>query len=188
MQMNRFFNTNPVKYYFILILFTLTSFKGNEKWAFDTEKSSVIFIAKNIGMRVTGTIKGMKIESNFNGTDIINARFNGSIQVNTIDTKNKMRDKHLRSSDYFDTEKYPTISFKSDKVITNGSSLAMKGNLTIKKTTKEVLIPFTIEENGNQKILTGEVNILRKDFELGSNTTLIMADEIKVRIIATFIK
>lgn len=161
----------------------------NSKWRLNSEKSSVVFIAKNIGLNVPGQMKGMKVSANYNEEDIFSSSFVGSIETATIDTKNSLRNNHLKSSDYFDVKKYPQITFKSKHIEKNGAVLAVVGDLTIKNVTKEVKINFTVDKKNNDThIFTGDLNVKRIDFDLGMRTDIIMADEIKVRIIATFEK
>ena len=157
-----------------------------QDWKLNENESSVIFIAKNLGMKVSGKIAGMKVTENYDAENIFASRFVGTIDVSTIDTQISMRDNHLKSSDYFDVSKYPIITFKSKEITEAGSSLKVVGNLTIKGVIKEVAIIFTVQKTGNKHTLVGNVTIQRKDFDLGSNTTLVMADTIQVRIIAVF--
>jgi polyisoprenoid-binding protein YceI len=157
-----------------------------QTWKLNEKESHIIFIAKNLGMKVSGKISGMKVTGNYNDENIFASTFVGSIDVSTIDTKITLRDNHLRSSDYFDVEKYPIILFKSKEIIRAGSALKVIGDLTIKGVTKETEVTFTVQKAGNKHTLVGNVTIQRKDYDLGSNTTVIMADTIQVRIIAVF--
>ncbi|MDX2188597.1 MAG: YceI family protein [Bacteroidota bacterium] len=173
-----------ILYLVLSILFFQKANAGN--WKFNEKESFVIFIAKNLGMSVSGKISGMKVSGNYNSENVFASNFIGSIDIATIDTKISMRDNHLKSSDYFDIKKYPKITFKSQEIKESGSVLKVIGDVTIKGVTKEIEIPFVIQKNGNKHTFVGDVTIQRKDFELGSNTTLIMADVIKVRIFAVF--
>jgi len=62
------------------------------------------------------------------------------IQATSVDTDEEDRDKHLRSPDFFDVKKYPTIAFKSTGVKREGDSLTIAGNLTIKNVTKPIVL------------------------------------------------
>jgi len=159
-----------------------------KQWKLNSNESFIIFIAKNLAMDVSGKITGMKIRADYNPTNIFSSSFEGSVDVATIDTKITFRDNHLRSADYFDAEKYPKISFKSKSISQEGSILAVVGDLTIKDVTKEVKILFTVERNSAYHKFIGDITIKRKDFQLGSNSTVIMADVIKIRIFATFME
>lgn len=157
-----------------------------QDWKLSEKESYIVFIAKNLGMNVSGEISGMKVIGSYNDKDIFASNFVGSIDVSTIDTKIELRNNHLKSDDYFDVEKFPTITFKSKRIIEAGSTLKVIGDLTIKGVTKEIGFTFTVERKENKHTLVGNVTIQRKDFDLGSRTTLIMADTILVRIFAVF--
>lgn len=89
-----------------------------QDWKLNEEASFVIFIAKNLGMKVSGKMAGMKVTGNYDDENIFASRFVGTIDVSTIDTQITMRDNHLESSDYFDVGKYPSqycIQFKSNR-------------------------------------------------------------------------
>lgn len=114
-----------------------------------------------------------------------------TIQAASIDTRIKKRDKHLRSSDFFDAAKYPEIQFKSKKVTGSGDNISVTGDLTIKGITKEVVLngSFLGTTTGPQGKLragfeaTGTIN--RKDFGLNWNKVtetggLIVGDEIQI--------
>lgn len=159
---------------------------SSQEWKLNEKESSVVFIAKNLGMKVMGKITGMKVIGKYNAKNIFTSSFTGSIDVSTIDTKIALRDNHLKSKDYFEVEKYPTITFTLSKITDAGSALKAIGDISIKGVTKEIEILFTVRKNGNQHTFLGNVTIQRKDFHLGGNTTLILADTIQVRIVSVF--
>jgi polyisoprenoid-binding protein YceI len=170
----------------LVIMTVIAQSAAAQDWKLNEKESSVIFIAKNLGMKVTGKMAGMKVTGNYDDENIFASTFVGTVDVSTIDTQIKLRDNHLKSSDYFDVSKYPTITFKSKEITEAGLSLKVVGDITIKGVTKEVEILFTVQKAGSKHTLVGNVTIQRKDFDVGSNSTLIMADIIQVRIIAVF--
>ena len=107
------------------------------------------------------------------------ARIDVTIQADSIDTKSADRDGHLRSGDFFDVEKYPTIRFASTEVTSpDADTLRVAGDLTIKDVTKPVVIDFEFEGSaldpfGNERVgLSGKVDVNRKDFGLTWNAAL----------------
>lgn len=170
----------------VAIMTVMAQSAVGQDWKFNEKESFIVFIAKNLGMKVSGKISGMKVAGKYNGENIFASSFVGSIDVSTIDTQITLRDNHLKSNDYFDVKKYPTITFKSREITEKGSTLTVIGDVTIKGVTKEIDVIFVVQKNGNKHTMVGNVTIQRKDFDLGSNTTLIMADTIQVRIIAVF--
>lgn len=114
-----------------------------------------------------------------------------TIKVASIDTDDEKRDKHLKSPDFFDAAKYPDIIFKSTKITHNGSAYTVEGNLTMKGTTKKVVLTGELigkvkDPWGNTRTgfhAVGEVN--RKDFGVNFHKVLdagglLVSDEIKI--------
>src|SRR5512135_1205618 len=73
-------------------------------------------------------------------SDLTNSHVEASIEASSIETRDPQRDTHLKSADFFDVEKFPTLSFKSTRVrIVGDGELAIEGNLTIRGVTRNVL-------------------------------------------------
>lgn len=109
-----------------------------------------------------------------------NSKIDAKIDVNTIQTRDAQRDTHLKSADFFDVEKFPTITFVSKKVSKNASDdYAVTGDLTIHGVTKEVVLdveevtPEAKDPWGNVKAgAAAKTKINRKDFGLVWNVGL----------------
>jgi len=110
----------------------------------------------------------------YSPTDLANSKADVTIDVNSINTRIDKRDAHLKSPDFFDAAKFPTITFVSTKI----TPAAITGNLTMKGVTKEVTIPVTISGpvktmmGGNAIGITGSVTINRQDYGINWNKTL----------------
>jgi len=92
-------------------------------------------------------------------------------KVESIDTGVEARDKHLRTSDFFEVAKYPEMTFKSTRVERKGKDrYILHGDLTLKGVTRQVAIPFTItgaikDGRGNTRIgIAGQTQIDRRDY------------------------
>ena len=109
-----------------------------------------------------------------------------TIQVKSIDTAIKKRDDHLRSPDFFDAEKYPTITFESTKVTKDGDKTVIAGKFTMHGVTKEIQFPVVLKgpvkgPRGNPLIaVTAETTINRTDY--GMKTFMGVGDDVKIRI------
>jgi polyisoprenoid-binding protein YceI len=119
---------------------------------------------------------------------------NVEIDVTSIDTRDKKRDDHLNSADFFETAKYPKATFKADSVVVKeGKPVKLKGDLTIKGVTKPVTMDLVY--SGKQKDpwgtehigfnMTGKVS--RKDYGMTYNATLdkggvVIGDEVNLEI------
>ena len=109
---------------------------------------------------VDGSISGFESDATINLEDLTQSKFKGSVKVESLKTGNSIRDWSLRRGKYFDAENHPKISFESTSVTINGGNFVVKGDLTIKGTTKPLSIDFT----QNEKKLTGIATLYSSDF------------------------
>lgn len=110
--------------------------------------------------KTKGTIKGLKATISFNADDPSKASILGSVDAKTLTTGNKTRDKHLQSADFFETAKYPTISFKSTSIEKNGTQYKMKGKMKMKGIEKDVIFIFTYAD----KTFKGTASVYAQDW------------------------
>jgi polyisoprenoid-binding protein YceI len=138
------------------------------------ESSKVEFKVKNFGFNTGGFFKGLKGTIEFDPANIATAKFDVSIDANTINTDNEMRDNHLREESYFDVKNHPRIRFVSTKVTASNKAgtLFIFGNLEIKGETKEISFPFTATAIDGGYTFKGEFKIDRKDFKIGGSSTI----------------
>lgn len=123
-----------------------------------------------------------------------------TIKAASINTKNEGRDKHLNSEDFFDTAKYPEITFKSTKIAANGKDkYNVTGNFTMHGVTKEITLPVTYtgsmkDPRGTERAgfeLTTTLN--RQDYGVKFNKTLdngslMLSDDVAVTILLETVK
>jgi polyisoprenoid-binding protein YceI len=138
------------------IVFSFSTFA--QKFNLDLSKATVTFYFH--GEKVTGTIAGLKAAVNINKEKLELSEISGTVDVNTIDTGNKMRDKHLKSSDYFHSDKFPTISFKAKSVVKEGDGFLVIGLIKIKDVEREEKFNLTISKG----VLTFKGSINSADY------------------------
>ena len=128
------------------------------------------------------------------------AKVDVTIDVTSVDTRQEMRDNHLRSADFFDVATYPTMHFLSKRIEGDVTSkFRVIGDLTIKGTAREVALDVTLEGRaidpwGNDRVgfsATGKIN--RVDFGLTWNQALetggvVVGDEVKLSIDAELVR
>lgn len=150
-----------------------------ETYVIDADHSAVTFRIKHLISKVPGRFTKFSGEFNYDPKDSKGWSANAEIDASSIDTNNEKRDKHLRSSDFFDVEKCPKITFKSTGVKdVKGDKGKLLGELTMHCVTKPVELDLEIggvmkDPWGNQKagaIATGKLN--RKDFGIEWNKAL----------------
>lgn len=145
--------------------------------------SKVKFVIKNFGINTGGTFDGLKGSISFDPANLSTASFNVTVDAASVDTDMDARDKHLRKAEYFDVEKYPTISFKSSKITKTNKEgyLYMFGTITIKGVSKEISFPFTQVAKDGGILFDGEFKLNRRDFGVGGKS-FSMADELNVQL------
>ena len=137
------------------------------------EGSSITFKIKNFGFETGGSFTGLEGRIGFDPADISKDSFDLSVDAGSINTDNNMRDSHLRKEEYFDVQNYPRLRFVSTGVtVDKNAHFTAAGRLTIKNTTKDISIPFTVVPKNDGYIFTGEFKIDRKDFNVGGSSTI----------------
>lgn len=152
----------------------------NTKWTVDPTHSAIEFSVKHMMIaKVKGSFN--KFEANIlaNPSDLTTAEIDFTVDVASIDTRNADRDNHLRSADFFDVEKNPTLTFKSTKIVKTGEDeYDVTGNVTLNGVTQEETFSITFEGQGkdpwgNEKAgFSGKGKIKRSDYGLTYNAAL----------------
>lgn len=129
---------------FVFALLSVVSF-AQTAWQVDPMHSSVNFNIKHMGISfVQGRFDKFDGKAVTNGNNLDNAQLNFNVNVNSINTGVEMRDKHLKSADFFDAEKFPLMTFMTGSVVKDkNNTYVFKGKLTIKDVTKEISVPVT---------------------------------------------
>jgi polyisoprenoid-binding protein YceI len=152
-----------------------------DEWKVDPMHSAAHFSIKHMMIStVRGSFGKVSGTVNYDGKNLADAKVNASIDASTIETNEAKRDEHLRGKDFFEVEKYPTITFKSTKIKPAGKGkFSMTGDLTMHGVTKPVTLAVEgpsqqiDDKHGNYKVgfsATGTVN--RKDFGISYNSVL----------------
>jgi polyisoprenoid-binding protein YceI len=134
-------------------------------------------------------------------SDVTKSHIEASVEAASVTTRDAQRDAHLKSADFFDVEKFPTLSFKSTRVTRNADGgVSVTGNLTIHGITREVVFavegptPPAKDPWGNTRVgLSATTKISRKDYGLIWNASLetggiLVGDEVSITLDAEFVK
>jgi polyisoprenoid-binding protein YceI len=170
-------------------------------WKVDKAHSSAEFKVKHMMIsNVKGHFSGIDGALDLDEGDVMKSHVTASIDAGSVTTRDEQRDAHLRSADFFDVEKFPTLSFKSRRVSGSDGELQVTGDLTIHGVTRPAV--FTVEGPtppakdpwGNTRIgLSATTKINRKDFGLAWNAVLetggiLVGDDVSITLDIQFIK
>ena len=171
------------------------------RWTLDPAHTNVLFTVRHMMIsNVRGEFGKVTGEVAFDPSRPEQARLTATIDVASINTREEKRDAHLRSPDFLDVEKYPTIAFASKAVRRHGDGYEVTGDLTIHGTTREIALTVedvTAEHKdpwGNTRVgASARTKIKRSDFGMQWNAALelggvLVGDEVSIHIDAELIK
>ena len=162
-------------------------------WNLDPAHSEVNFKVKHMMItNVNGKFGSFDVKASSTGEGFENPEISFTANTATINTGSEQRDQHLKSPDFFDAEKFPTLEFKSRSFKKTGDSeYVLEGDMSLHGVTKP--LSFKVEHSGLQKdpwgntkagfSLEGKIN--RKDFGLNWNAALesggvLVSEEVKI--------
>jgi polyisoprenoid-binding protein YceI len=170
-------------------------------WSFDKAHSEVGFRVKHMVIaKVSGQFHDFDGKINFDGENLKAASVEITIDAASIDTDNEDRDKHLRTGDFFLVDSFPTITFKSKRVVPGeDDEFKVIGDLTIRGVTKEVTLDAELngvvnDPWGNTRAgFSATTEIDRQDFGVSWNNTLdtgglVVGDDVEIMLEIEVIK
>lgn len=161
-------------------------------WNIDEAHSNLNFEVTHFFTPVNGKFHEYTSEIYFSPDNLEESSINVEVMVNSVDTNNEKRDGHLQSDDFFNAEKYPKMTFTSDKITSEGdNNFIAHGKLTIKDVTKDVQLPFTLlgvkdhpmKENTKVAGIKGNLTIDRTTYDVGVGdwaATAVVGDEVNI--------
>ena len=171
-------------------------------WNLDPSHSVAEFKVKHMMIsNVKGQFARLTGVLTLDESDLTDSRVAAVIEAASIETRDAQRDAHLKSADFFDVEKFPTLSFKSSRIrLVGDGELAVEGDLTIRGVTRKALFsvqgptPPTKDPWGNIRVgVSATTKINRKDFGLTWNAALetggiLVGDEVTINLDVEFVK
>ena len=173
---------------------TATTTSATTTYRVDKAHSEAIFQVRHLLTKVRGRFSHFEGAIEYDERNPEQSSVHVTIQAASVDTNERDRDTHLRSPDFFDVEKYPTLTFKSARVTRKGSdSFDVAGDLTIHGVTRRVTLSAVFlgkakDPWGNERLaFEAETTINRKDFGLLWNAALetggfLVGDEVKITL------
>jgi polyisoprenoid-binding protein YceI len=180
----------------ILAASTAAMSAQTKDWNIDPAHSEADFAIKHMSIStVHGTFHGITGVIKFDATDVTKSSVEATIDVSSVDTGVAARDSHLKSPDFFDASKYPTMTFKSTSVTKDGDHYNVNGNLTLHGVTKPVVLKM--DEPGKEEPgmdgksvhrgFEATTTLDRKEFGLTWNGALksgdsVLGDDVKIEL------
>jgi polyisoprenoid-binding protein YceI len=171
-------------------------------WNIDAAHSSAEFKVKHMMIsHVKGHFAKVTGALTLDDSNLANSRVEALIEAASLETRDPQRDAHLKSADFFDVEKFPTLSFKSTRIsLVRDGELAVEGDLTVRGITGKVVFtaegptPPAKDPWGNTRVgVSATTKISRKDFGLTWNAALesggfLVGDEVTITLDVQFVK
>lgn len=164
---------------FFLLSFNLLAQTKND-WVSNRDHSEVLFQVTYLNVsELTGRFTEFNVKTTFDEKAQKPLEMTVKIDPNSVETGNKMRDGHLKGSDFFEAHKYPFITFVSQKITQlKGNNFKADGILTIKSTARPFAIEFSITDSQKDtwgyenKFIKFKSKLKRSDFKINWNKTL----------------
>ena len=159
----------------LLVVFVASTsfFAATTKYETDAAHSNIGFSVPIAGglSHVRGKFTDFNVAIVYDDKDIAKSSVNAVIKATSVDTGIERRDNHLRTADFFDVEKNPEITFKSNRIEKKGKGFIAHGTFTMRGVSKEIALPFTINgvtrdaKTGKTTLgVTARTTINRKDY------------------------
>jgi polyisoprenoid-binding protein YceI len=173
----------------LAVAIAMPSHAATSTWNLDPFHSNAQFTVRHLGIsNVQGDFTKISGTVTVDDADITKSTVNVTIDVSSVDTRVSRRDDDLKSPNFFDVAKYPSITFQSTKITKAGDGkLTVTGNLTIKDVTKEVTLEVTgptapiTAMGGQHRGMSASTKINRQDFHVSADPGMV-GDDIAIQI------
>ncbi|CAL1516454.1 YceI family protein [Chitinophaga sp. MM2321] len=146
----------------LLVFVSAFTFITSPQWKINNGYS-----VKFEGRYADGVFEKLKGTIIFDEQNVSTAKFDVTIDVASINTGNRLKNRHAKGESWFNTDKYPVIHFVSSSVTKEGAVYEAKGELEMHGIKKNFIIPFTFKNNGGNGVFTGNFKVNRSDFDIG---------------------
>lgn len=149
------------------------------------EASEVGFKATSRFMNANGRFARFTGDVVVDPKDPTTAKVRLTVEAASIDTGIGMRDNHLRSEDFLDVNRFPTVTFESERVEMAGRRATVVGRLTVHGVTREIAVPVDVQMSEMALVATGEFVLRRRDYGINYESFLLPVGN-DVRVTFTF--
>jgi polyisoprenoid-binding protein YceI len=184
--------TLPLQILVLALLLPLLAAAEPAVYKVDADHSGVNFSIRHFVSNVSGRFRDFDGVIKYDPQNPAASSVGFTIRAASIDTTNNDRDEHLRSKDFFEVAKYPTLTFASTRVVPrDAATLEVTGNLTMHGVTREITFPVQLlgtmrAPQGEKAGFEAAFTLNRKEFGINWNNLLdsgpMLGDEVKIRI------
>lgn len=173
-----------------LVLFAANAQAAPEKFVLDKPHTQILFEVNHLGfVQSIGKFTNYEGVIQFDEKDPKNSSVEATIQTASLDLNDEKWNEHMKSPDFFDVQKYPTMTFKSTGIQVTGEHTAnITGDLTLHGVTKPVVLAAVHNATGKHPMMdrteagfSATTTIKRSDFGMGYGTPMV-GDEVKIRL------
>jgi polyisoprenoid-binding protein YceI len=178
----------------LLATTAIGAYAENATYKVDPTHSSVVFNIRHLVSQVEGRFRDFQGTISMDPKNLAKGSVEFTVKSDSVFTDNDKRDAHLKGEDFFAVEKYPTLSFKSSKVVARGENkFEVVGTMSLRGVSKQMMIPVTLLGvgqgfKGEVAGFRSEFTLNRKDFGMVWNSNLdkggsVLGDEVTVRLL-----
>lgn len=180
--------------HFLLLAALISLSTQAAPWRSNRDHSEILFQVGYLGVsELTGRFTAFDADVDLEPKPMSFKNLDIKIDINSIETGNKMRDGHLKNSEFFDARQFPNIIFKSNKIVQlKDNKFKASGTMTIKNISRPADVEFTVTDSVKDtwgyenKFVKFESKLNRKDFNINWNKTLdnqkyLVSDEVTYR-------
>ena len=158
-----------------VLLGTQLVVQAQTHWHIDTQRTRIHFD----GSGAEGTVNGLSGTIVFDEQQLASSYFSVEIDLNTLDTGNKLKTKHAKGDDWFHIDLFPKARFTSESIQKTPTGFEAKGVITLHGVSKKLTIPFQFAD----QVFTGNITLDRKDFGIeGPFLSFTVGDDFKVDV------
>lgn len=150
-----------------MTLAIVSTAQGAQSWSIDHSESDLRFEATQQGGKFEGHFAEFSADMRFADDDLDASGFDVRVDVTSVDTGSRQRDRELPTSEWFAFEEFPEARFNTSAIRATDNGYEALGTLTIRDASEDIVLPFTWQTDGDQARMQGEVTIDRTRYGVG---------------------
>lgn len=156
-----------MRWFALLAALAATAAVAADRWQILHDDSRLTFEATQQGGAFDGGFGEFEAEMIFSADDLAGSGFDVTVDVTSIDTGSRQRDRELPKEEWFHFDEHPQATFRTSEIRGAGDGYEAVGELTIRGNSHEIVLPFTWETAGDRAEMDGEVTIDRTRYGVG---------------------